>query len=377
MNRDLILIALSLFTWGLGESAYFPLIPLYLQKLDANPFQIGAIIGGFSLVGSLSYLPGGFLADRIGRRPVVIIGWVISVVATFFMAIATRLEFFIPSYLFYGFTVFVTPPLNSYITEARGKLSTGRALTLTSAFYSLGAIIGPLFGGKIADTFGYRRLFFIALGIFIVSTAIISFIHSQPLDIKSKEDRSNRLLANHKYLMFLGVLFFATFAMYLPQPLASNYLQNQQKLNLTQIGQLYSINALGIVILNLVLGRLDTRVGFLLGQAAVGIFSLLLWQFTGIHWYLAAFFLLGGFRAARMLAMAQVQTLITPSIMGAAYGLAETVNAIAMILSPLLAGFLYDRNPSWLFSWSLFGIILSFILTSMVTKPHKLHISSE
>lgn len=371
MNRNLLLIALSLFTWGLGESAYFPLIPLYLQKLEANPFQIGAIIGGFSLVGSISYLPGGYLSDRIGRRPMIVAGWAIGVIATFLMAVSSRLEFFVPAYLFYGLSVFVLPPMNSYITEARGKLSTGRALTLTSAFYNLGAIVGPLFGGKFADVFGFRLLFFVATGIYIISTAIVYFIHPQPLDEKSKDDHSNRLLANQKFLMFLVVLFFAMFTMYLPQPLASNYLQNQQNLNLTQIGQLYSINALGIVILNLVLGHTDPRRGFLLGQAAVGIFALILWQCTGMPWFILAFFLVGGFRAARPLAVAQVRSFVSPSIMGIAYGLADTVNAIAMILAPLLAGILYDINPSWIFSWSFLAILLSLILASLVTVTQK------
>ncbi len=377
MNRNLMLIALSLFTWGLGESAYFPLQPLYLQKLGANPFQIGAIVGGFSLVGSLAYIPGGYLADRFGRRPLIVAGWGIGVVATLLMALSTRLEFFVPSMLFYGLTVFVLPPLNSYVTAARGNLSTGRAITLTSAFYNLGAIIGPLFGGKFADIFGFRPLYFVATGIYLISTVIICMIRPQPIDPQSKDNHQNRLLTNQKFLMFLVVLFSAVFAMYLPQPLASNYLQNQHQLNLTQIGQLYSINAFGIVMLSLLLGHLDTRLGFLLGQVAVGIFAALLWKFTGMPWLMLAFFLVGGFRAARALSVAQVRSLVHSSKMGIAYGLADTINAIAMILAPLLAGVLYDINPSWPFSVGLLVIIFSIILTSLVTWKQKTEIPIE
>ncbi len=371
MNRNLTFIGISLFAWGLGESAYFPLQTLYLQQLGASAVQIGAVVGGFSLVGSLSYIPAGYLADRFGRRPVIIAGWVIAVLATFLMALSPNLQYFVPSMLLYGLTVFVMPPLNSYITVAKGNLSTGRALTLTSAFYNLGAIVGPLFGGKIADIYGFRMLYFIATGIYVISTAFICLIRPQPLDPLSKDDHKDRLLNNTKFIGFLVVLFIAIFSMYLPQPLASNYLQNQQHLDLTAIGTLYSINALGIVVLNLTLGRIDARFGFLLGQIAVGVFTVLLWQFTGMPWFVVAFFLLAGFRTARMLAVAQVRTLVKPSKMGMAYGLADTIYAIAMILSPILAGYLYAIHYSWMFSVSLLTIFISIILTSKTNFRQK------
>ncbi|MBN1536542.1 MAG: MFS transporter [Anaerolineales bacterium] len=377
MNRDLIFIAVSLFLWGLGESAYFPLQTLYLEKLGASALQIGMAVGGFSLVGALSYIPGGYLADRFGRRPLIIAGWAIGIVATFLMALSDRLAFFVASMLFYGLTVFVLPPLNSYVTEARGKLSIGRALTLTSAFYSLGAIVGPLFGGKIADAYGFQRLYFIATGIYVISTIIVCLIRSQPPVSQARDAHEDQLMNNPKFISFLVVLFVAIFAMYLPQPLAANYLQNQQHLNLTSIGQLYSMNAFGIVVLNLVLGQLNARPGFLLGQIAVGIFSLILWQFSGMPWFMIAFLLLGGFRAAKSLAVAQVRDLVLPSRMGVAYGLAETFYAIAMILSPLLAGYLYENNPPWLFSVSLVAILFSVCLSYLFTQKQKADINIE
>jgi MFS family permease len=50
-------------------------------------------------------------------------------------------------------TGFVSSPLFSYVTAARGGLTAGRAMTLTSAMYNLGAVIGPISGGWIGEQF--------------------------------------------------------------------------------------------------------------------------------------------------------------------------------------------------------------------------------
>ena len=113
MSRDLIFIALSLLIWGLGEGAFFPFQPLYLQQLGADPIDIGAILGAFSLAATLAHIPAGYLADRIGRRPLMWAGWLVGLVATWLMALATTLPVFTLGMIMYGATMFVVSPLNS------------------------------------------------------------------------------------------------------------------------------------------------------------------------------------------------------------------------------------------------------------------------
>jgi len=64
--------------------------------------------------------------------------------------------------LLYGITAFVVSPLNSYVTAARGKLSLVRAMTLTSAAYNLGAVLGPISGGWIGARLGLRNVYLIS-----------------------------------------------------------------------------------------------------------------------------------------------------------------------------------------------------------------------
>jgi MFS family permease len=347
--------------WGLGEGAFFSFQPLYLQQLGADPIKIGAILGGYGLAQTLAHIPAGYLSDRIGQRPLMWASWVFGLFATWFMALATTLPMFIVGMFLYGATSFVISPLNSYITAARGRLRVGRALTMISAFYNVGAILGPLLGGWIGETYGFSRIFLFAAIVFIISTALILLIRSQPTVPRSSLQPSDKLLGNRHYLQFMSLVFVAMFAMYLAQPLAPNYLQNQRDLSLVAIGKLYSIGSLGIVLSNLILGNLEHRLGYLLGQVAVAVFVMLLWRQTGMIWYSLAYLFLGGYRTARSLAIAQVQSLVTPAKLGLAYGVSETISSSANILVPFVAGYLYAINPDIIFPISIGLIIISIL----------------
>ena len=363
MSRDLILVAAALFTWGIGEGMFFVFQPLYLQKLGANPIVIGTILSATGIAMAIAHIPAGYLADRIGRRPLLWASWFIGLVAAWLMALASSLPVFVTGMLVYALTSFVIAPLASYVTAARGKLSVGRALTLIGVAFNSGAIIGPLLGGRIGDQVGLQEIYIVSASVLILSTAIIFFIRSQPLEHATREERSNGLPLTRAYFGFLGIVFLVAFATYLPQPLTPNYLQTQHGLTFSQIGGLGSIGSLGIVVLNLILGRLEARKGFLIGQAAVGLFALIMWRATSMPWFILGYFLLGGYRTTRTLASAQTRNLVHRTKMGLAYGITETVGSAAVIAASPLAGFLYEANPSWMYIAGLSLVIVSLIVS--------------
>ncbi len=368
MNRDLILVAISLLIWGIGEGLFYNFQPIYLEQLGADPVRIGAILGAMGVMMTISHIPAGYLSDRIGRKPVMIVAWFSGIVATGTMALASSMTVFVVGILLYGFTLFVISPLNSYVTAARGKWSVGRAFTFIGAAFNLGAVIGPIVGGQIGDRIGLRTNFFIAAGLFMISTVLIVFIRPQPVEQAEQRRTNYNWIRNQRYLIYLGVVFLAIFATFLSQPLTPNFLHNERNLSLSWIGPLNALSGVGTVVLNLILGFLPVRTGFLIAQAAVGIFALLLWQATGLPAYVVGFFLLGGFKTTRVLASAQVRTLVNQASMGLAYGLTETVSSTATILAPILAGFLYARVPVWIYVTSI-GLIVISILVSARFSP--------
>lgn len=368
MIRDLILLAVALFTWGVAESMFLFFQPIYLKELGADPIRIGVILGGFGLMMVSSHIPAGYLADRVGRKPVIVSAWVMGLVTAWIMALANTLPVFIIGMFLYGLTMFVIAPLNSYVTAARGKLSVGRAITLISASYNLGAVIGPLLGGRVGEQFGLRQNYIIAGFLIMVSTLVVLFLRPQPVERVSHAETSNGWLRTSPYWYYVGAIFLAAFAMYLAQPLAPNFLAEQRSLSLEQIGLLYSATSLGVVLLNLILGSFPARTGFLIGQAAVGVYALILWQAVGMPWYILGFLLLGGYKAARNLGIAQVRELAPQAKIGFAYGLTETVSGTATVLAPLLAGYLYTQQPTWIFALSA-GLIGISLLVSARFSP--------
>jgi DHA1 family multidrug resistance protein-like MFS transporter len=363
MTFDLILLSISLFTWGVGEGLFIYFQPIYLQQLGANTMTIATVFSLFGLVMMISHIPAGYLADRIGRKPLLVAAWIAGMLAAWGMALARNLPIFVVGMLIYGFTGFVSSPLNSYITTARGKLSPVRAMTLVSAAYSLGAVIGPITGGWIGERFGLSTTYLVSAGIFIVSTVILLFLHPQPREVHDPSAPPESLLKNTRFVSFLSIAFLAMFVMYLPQPLAPRFLQNERGLSLENIGLLGSVGSFGNAVLALYLGQFAARLGFLLAQVSVAAFSLLLWKGSGLGWYALAYFLLGGYRSVRSLIYAQVRPLIHPAQMGLAYGVAETVNSLAVMLAPLLAGILYTQSPALVYPLSL-GLIGGMLILS-------------
>src|SRR5512135_756529 len=113
MSRDLILLGFSLMTWGVGEGMFLIFQPLYLQQLGATPVTIGAIIGAAGIAMTVAHIPAGHLADRIGRKPVLLAAWLIAIIATWLMALSRSLPLFVLGMLVYGLTTFVSSPMNS------------------------------------------------------------------------------------------------------------------------------------------------------------------------------------------------------------------------------------------------------------------------
>jgi DHA1 family multidrug resistance protein-like MFS transporter len=367
MNRNLALIAASLFTWGIGEGLFIYFQPLYLQEWGADPLLIGGVLGAMGVAMAISQIPAGYLSDKVGSRSIMWTSWILGTIAAWVMALANSLPFFVTGMILYGMTGFVVAPMNSYITTVRGKYSIGRALTFVSGMYNLGAVLGPITGGLMADKFGLKTVYMVAGVLFIASTIIVLFVkkNPQPHHADQNSTQTKGLFKNLRFLSFLGITFVTMFTLFLPQTFAPSFLQNQQHFTRTTIGILGAFGSLGNAVAVLALGSLNSVAGFIIGQVWVLLFALLFLNGGSPFWFGLGYFFLGGLRLCRSMVLAIGRTLVHPEETGFAYGMMETASSIAIIAAPILAGILYRADPYAIFRLPIF-LILGVIILNLV-----------
>ncbi len=371
MNRSLLFVALALLLWGFGEGLFFNFVPIYLdQQFLLDKHEIGWVLGAYGLSMAITHIPAGRLADRIGRRPLLITAWVLGLFAAWIMGLALALPLFLAGLFAYGLTAFVSSPLSSYVTAARGKWSVGAALSFSTATFAMGAVLGPVTGGWIGDHYGMRMSFWVAAGVFLLSNVFILLIERQPIDHHDPESPPPSLRGNRSFVILMGVLAFAIFSMYLAQPLTPNFLTGVRGLSLSQAGFIFTVGALGNSLMAILFSRVDPRRGFLLAQAFVISFALFIWKGTSLPVFALGYFLLGGFRAGRPMIWAQARELVHDSQMGVTYGIMETISAVVLILTPFLAGILFEYDPTIVYPLSI-GLITLSIVVSYWFSPRK------
>ena len=77
---------------------------------------------------------------------------------------------------------------------------------------------------------------------------------------------------------------------------------------------------------------------------------------------------IGGYRLCRSMMLAAARHLVQEREQGLAFGIIETVNSTTVILAPILAGFLYEKNPSSIYQICL-GLVGLTLVASLLFFP--------
>ena len=374
MSRDNRLLVTALFLWGAGEGLSFYFRTLYLKELGADPVAIGSILALAAASGGITHIPAGYLADRFGRKQLLVAGWALGVAAALLMFLATNLQVFVVGLVAYMFAGFVVAPINAYVTEARGRQSVQRAVTLVSAGFWAGNLVSPAFGGFVARQFGLRTVFGLAVFAFVLSTLAILPLRAQPLaQPEAGGTRYGPLFRNRRFLGFLALMFAALSALQLGIPFAPNFIVEVRKFDVEVVGLLGTAASLGAVTLNLALGQRLPRRGFMLAQGLTLAYLSLLLSSTGLGWLGLAFFFQGSWNLARTMAVSQVGRVVRPVESGLAFGMIETVASVTMTLAPFIAGFLYKIDPARPFQVSLGLVALTLPLVWWLAPRRDAH----
>jgi MFS family permease len=173
--RVVLVLASGDLVASFGFSLFFPFLTIYLvQELGASAAQAGLVVAAYSLFSTVSGIAGGWLADRIGRRPVLIGSISLTALLVTSMAFATEawhvgvvmvlLGCVDPAFL---------PAARAAVADTVDEANRPRAFGLLGVANALGWIAGPVIGAGLSS-FGYPLLFGLS-GLLVGTYTVIAF----------------------------------------------------------------------------------------------------------------------------------------------------------------------------------------------------------
>ena len=147
-------------------------LPSIQRELRASLPDLQWVSAAYALVLAVLLLPAATLGDRLGRRRLFLVGMVVFTVGSLACALATtamQLELFRAVQGVGGAVLFATatPLLRAEFSGA----ALARALGAFGATLGGASAVGPLVGGVLTDTFGWRFIFFVNLPIGVAAVA--------------------------------------------------------------------------------------------------------------------------------------------------------------------------------------------------------------
>ena len=353
-QRNLVALWIGQTMIMVAFSFFFPFIPLYVQTLgvagdDEAAQWAGLITAAAAVSMSVAQPIWGNLADKWGRKPMVIRSMVSGAIITALMGFATSPMQLLVLRFVQGSLTGTVAAANALVATSTPKPRLGFALGVMQMAVFMGSSIGPLGGGLIADAFGYRSSFYAASGLMAAATVVVVVFVREEFT-RPQEDvarpgiwrESRSLMALSIFPILVGVVFMIQLGAVIVSPVLSLFIAELQ-------GEQDAATAAGIVLgltgavsaaSALVIGRYSDRIGHkvilpicLLG-AAVTYFPQALvaqvWQLAVLRMLLGAF--LGGLMPS---ANALVAALVPREKRGAAFGLTAAASSFANAVGPL------------------------------------------
>ena len=264
-NKQVIIVSLSSMMRSLGMGASWPFMAIFLNLyLHIAIYIVGIIFTLLSLMSMIFSILGGYLADLKGRKFTLMLGSVsgififLSIAITFlFHAYALTIILFILS-SFSGSLVY--PSASALISDVTEPENREGGYSIYRILSNIGWAIGRLMGSLIYSS-GIVFIFYALVIANILQTIIISFVKKQNV-MKTGTGTKNPFLVYDKYLFifsiatFFIILLSSQFSVSLPL-----YSEIVIKINISDIGYIYAINGLVVVLGQYPLIKLFSRFG--------------------------------------------------------------------------------------------------------------------
>jgi MFS family permease len=178
MTRRELALALYLpsFLVAFGQGVLLPTMPIYAMEFTASLGLVSFAVAALALGTLLSDVPSGLILNRLGRRPMMLLGTSMVAASCIGLAIAQTYPELIIWRLVAGMgTAFWGISRLAFVTDAVPVAIRGRALSTFGGVQRVGTFVGPVAGGLLGAAFGLRVPFLLAGGLAVGATIVAYF----------------------------------------------------------------------------------------------------------------------------------------------------------------------------------------------------------
>ncbi len=382
MEAELAFIWIGVFVGLLGANFVFPFIPFYIKELGvSDKSQIAYYTG---LTGSVTGLSltltapiWGALADRYGRRPMFIRALVGAGILIAFMGIAQAVWQLILLRFFMGAFAGTMGAAAALVAATTPSERVGYALgTLQTGLFTAN-MLGPVIGGIVAANLGIRESFIFCAALYLIAAVLVYLFVREPKasiavgPADAAKGRGGSLVANLKtvvserqILLMMGLLFALWLSTTFVRPVmpisiddfADHSSSGADRVSLSlpfgefelkeevATGMLFGIIGLTSTLAALSVAPLGQRIGYRNCVAGAAILTGLLYLPVALAGSFGMFcVLLGAVGLFQGAMVPGTNALIAASapdgMQGSAFGLAASMQSLALLIGPLGGGF--------------------------------------
>lgn len=388
-KRNLIILFFTLMIMMLGFGIIIPILPFYIESMGASGSQLGLLMAVFAFMQLIFAPVWGGLSDKVGRKPILMVGVFGNAFALLLMGLATQMWMLFVARALAGVLSSATmPTAMAYIGDSTTPENRSGGMGVIGAAMGMGMVIGPGIGGWLADIslstpFYFASALSVLVLIFIVTTlpeSLAKSARTQDTKIQGPDFKA-MWLALFGPLSFLLVLsFLISFGMSNFESIFGLFTLEKFSYGPKEVGTiLVFIGLVSAMVQGGLTGRIsklwgDTRVvqGALV-ISAIG-FVLMLLATDKVSVILTASFFMLGNSLLRPLVASLISKRSSLQEQGVALGLHNSFMSLGRIIGPTWAGFVFDANISYPYISG--GVVMllafgaTFIWYRQSKKPH-------
>jgi multidrug resistance protein len=379
-NRHAVIILfLTMFIVMVGFGVIMPILPFYAESMGATATHLGLLFASYSVVQFIFSPIWGQMSDRVGRKPMILLGLIGFGVSFFLFGMATSLWMLFAARLLGGILSAATlPTVMAYIADTTDEKGRGGGMGILGAAMGMGITFGPVIGGFLGEQSPSLPFYFSAL--LALAVAVFAFFllpESRSMEQRQQSRATPRrrsnivevVLALRGPIGFILVLaFLASFASANLEGTFALFSEAHLGFGESEMGLVFG--TMGIVMAltqGLLVGRFINRwgeermiqVGLL--SSALGFICLVAtFNMASILFVIAIMGL--GNATMRPAVNSLASKLVSADEQGSAMGVVNSYNSLGRVFGPVVGGVLFDAFG---YQWPyIVGSVLFFLILS-------------